>query len=241
MSARAPARSTVRGGGERAVAPNAAVARGQRGSRQRGERTRESIVQATLRVIAAQGVGGVTHRAVAREARVNLSLTTYYFVDLYDLVAAAFRDLMQRSQAELGLRWSQVLPRVKRDAARALRTRKGRGQLRDALAHQFVDFLHHKILHNRVDLATEHHFLFEGLVDPRLTELAELHRARLAAPIVRLCRLLGSDAAALDADLLLGTAMRLEYEALLVPPERYDVPRLRRAIRRVLGWILKLS
>ena len=56
-----------------------------------------------------------------------------------------------------------------------------------------------------------------------------------------MCRLLGSDAPTLDADLLLGTAMRLEYEALLVPPERYDVPRLRRAIRRVLGWILKLS
>lgn len=236
MSARTPAR-----GGADAADAAIGVARGQRGSRQRGERTRESIVRATLRVIAAQGVGGVTHRAVAREARVNLSLTTYYFVDLYDLLAAAFRDLMQRSQAELGLRWSQVLPRVRRDAASALRTRKGRAQLRDALARQFVDFLHHKILHNRVDLAAEHHFLFEGLVDPRLSELAELHRARLAAPIVRMCRLLGSDAPTLDADLLLGTAMRLEYEALLVPPERYDVPRLRRAIRRVLGWILKLS
>lgn len=236
MSARTPAR-----GGADAADAAIGVARGQRGSRQRGERTRESIVRATLRVIAAQGVGGVTHRAVAREARVNLSLTTYYFVDLYDLLAAAFRDLMQRSQAELGLRWSQVLPRIKRDAAAALRTRKGRAQLRDALARQFVDFLHHKILHNRVDLAAEHHFLFEGLVDPRLSELAELHRARLAAPIVRMCRLLGSDAPTLDADLLLGTAMRLEYEALLVPPERYDVPRLRRAIRRVLGWILKLS
>ncbi|HQW64530.1 MAG TPA: TetR family transcriptional regulator [Pseudomonadota bacterium] len=236
MSARTPAR-----GGADAADAAIGVARGQRGSRQRGERTRESIVRATLRVIAAQGVGGVTHRAVAREARVNLSLTTYYFVDLYDLLAAAFRDLMQRSQAELGLRWSQVLPRIKRDAAAGLRTRKGRAQLRDALARQFVDFLHHKILHNRVDLAAEHHFLFEGLVDPRLSELAELHRARLAAPIVRMCRLLGSDAPTLDADLLLGTAMRLEYEALLVPPERYDVPRLRRAIRRVLGWILKLS
>ncbi|HQX25832.1 MAG TPA: TetR family transcriptional regulator [Pseudomonadota bacterium] len=236
MSARTPAR-----GGADAADAAIGVARGLRGSRQRGERTRESIVRATLRVIAAQGVGGVTHRAVAREARVNLSLTTYYFVDLYDLLAAAFRDLMQRSQAELGLRWSQVLPRIKRDAAAALRTRKGRAQLRDALARQFVDFLHHKILHNRVDLAAEHHFLFEGLVDPRLSELAELHRARLAAPIVRMCRLLGSDAPTLDADLLLGTAMRLEYEALLVPPERYDVPRLRRAIRRVLGWILKLS
>jgi len=236
VSARTPAR-----GGADAADAAIGVARGQRGSRQRGERTRESIVRATLRVIAAQGVGGVTHRAVAREARVNLSLTTYYFVDLYDLLAAAFRDLMQRSQAELGLRWSQVLPRIKRDAAAALRTRKGRAQLRDALARQFVDFLHHKILHNRVDLAAEHHFLFEGLVDPRLSELAELHRARLAAPIVRMCRLLGSDAPTLDADLLLGTAMRLEYEALLVPPERYDVPRLRRAIRRVLGWILKLS
>ena len=37
------------------------------GRRARGERRREEIIAATLRVVERDGVAGVTHRAVARE------------------------------------------------------------------------------------------------------------------------------------------------------------------------------
>ena len=40
----------------------------RRGTRPRGEQTRQKILEATLRVIARDGVRGTTHRAVAREA-----------------------------------------------------------------------------------------------------------------------------------------------------------------------------
>ena len=40
---------------------------------------RREILEATLRVIGEGGVNSVTHRAVAREARVALASTTYYF------------------------------------------------------------------------------------------------------------------------------------------------------------------
>ncbi|MEX1141516.1 MAG: TetR family transcriptional regulator [Thermoleophilaceae bacterium] len=45
----------------------------------KGERRREEILRATLRVIGAHGTDSVTHRAVAKEAGVPLSATTYYF------------------------------------------------------------------------------------------------------------------------------------------------------------------
>ena len=54
----------------------------RRGTRPKGEKTRQKILAATLRVIASEGVRGTTHRVIAKEAGVQLSLTTYYFKDL---------------------------------------------------------------------------------------------------------------------------------------------------------------
>jgi DNA-binding transcriptional regulator YbjK len=61
----------------------------RRGTRTRGGQTRQKILDATLRVIAREGVRGTTHRAIASEADVQLSLTTYYFKDLNEMETMA--------------------------------------------------------------------------------------------------------------------------------------------------------
>lgn len=58
------------------------------GRRARGEKKRRTIVEATLRVIERDGVAGVTHRSVAREAGVPTTAPTYYFATLDDLLIA---------------------------------------------------------------------------------------------------------------------------------------------------------
>ena len=69
---------------------------------QKGERRREEILRATLRVIGAHGADAVTHRAVAAEAGVPLSATTYYFASLDDLAAAAGQALADEWAAHAG-------------------------------------------------------------------------------------------------------------------------------------------
>lgn len=59
------------------------------GRRARGRRRREEIIAATLRVVERDGVAGVTHRTVAREADVPASSAVYYFATLDDLLVAA--------------------------------------------------------------------------------------------------------------------------------------------------------
>lgn len=59
------------------------------GRRARGLRRREEIIDATLRVVERDGIAGVTHRAVAREADVPASSAVYYFATLDDLLVAA--------------------------------------------------------------------------------------------------------------------------------------------------------
>jgi len=58
------------------------------GRRARGEKKRRVIIEATLRVIERDGVAGVTHRSVAREAGVPTTAPTYYFATLDDLLIA---------------------------------------------------------------------------------------------------------------------------------------------------------
>ncbi|WP_367134115.1 TetR/AcrR family transcriptional regulator [Saccharothrix sp. HUAS TT1] len=58
------------------------------GRRARGDRRRRAVLEAALRVVERDGVAGVSHRAVAREAGVPTTSTTYYFATLDDLLVA---------------------------------------------------------------------------------------------------------------------------------------------------------
>lgn len=55
----------------------------------RGERRRADLIDATLTVIERDGVGGVSHRAVAKVAGVSPSAAIHHFSTLDDLLVAA--------------------------------------------------------------------------------------------------------------------------------------------------------
>ncbi|MCC8249110.1 TetR/AcrR family transcriptional regulator [Saccharothrix luteola] len=76
------------------------------GRRVRGDRRRREILAATLRVVARDGVAGVSHRSVAREAGVPTTSTTYYYATLDDLLIATLTwsaDEMAASFREVAL------------------------------------------------------------------------------------------------------------------------------------------
>ncbi|GGY56499.1 TetR/AcrR family transcriptional regulator [Streptomyces omiyaensis] len=54
---------------------------------------RERIVDAALRVVRRDGIGGLSHRTVAAEADVPLGSTTYHFGSLDELLVAALRKV----------------------------------------------------------------------------------------------------------------------------------------------------
>lgn len=56
----------------------------------RGQETRARINRATLQIIKRDGMRGVRHRAVAKEAEVPLGATTYHFNNIEDLIVSAF-------------------------------------------------------------------------------------------------------------------------------------------------------
>ena len=62
----------------------------------RGDATRTRVLEAVLRLLAREGPGQITHRAVAREAGVSLSATTYYFESKSEMLHHAFRHHIDR-------------------------------------------------------------------------------------------------------------------------------------------------
>ncbi len=64
------------------------------GRRAKGERRRQALIEATVRVIQRDGASGVTHRTVAREAGVPNTAATYYFDSVDALLTAALVSCM---------------------------------------------------------------------------------------------------------------------------------------------------
>lgn len=210
----------------------------RRGTRPRGEQTRTKILAATLRVIARDGVRGTTHRAIAKEARVQLSLTTYYFKDLNELLSLAFRSFMDRDYGEMTKQWKKAFRYLDQFSADDLATAETRQRIIDYCTKRVVDHLRHGLTEHPEGLAVEHHFFYEALNDPRLTELSALHRRRLLQPMIRFCEYFNAEDPETDASLLFGTITRLEYEALPLAPDGIDYRSIRNEIRRIVGWIV---
>lgn len=210
----------------------------RRGTRPRGEQTRQKILEATLRVIARDGVRGTTHRAVAREADVQLSLTTYYFRDLNELISLAFRMFMDRDYGTLARQWKRAFRYLDQFSAEDLASPDVRQRIVDYCTKRIVDHIRHGLAEHPEGLAVEHHFFYEAFNDPQLTELSARHRKRLLQPVVRFCEYFNTNDPETDAHLLFGTITRLEYEALPATPDDVDYKSIRNEIRRMVGWIV---
>ena len=78
---------------------------GRKASRQGSEQRRQLILDAAMRIVVRDGVRGVRHRAVAAEAGVPLSATTYYFKDIDDLLNDTFAQYVERSAAFMAKLW----------------------------------------------------------------------------------------------------------------------------------------
>ena len=78
----------------------------------RGDSKRTQILKATVSVIARSGTGAVTHRDVAKEAKVALASTTYYFKSKSDLLFSTFEYLAEREIIELNSGVNEIPSRL---------------------------------------------------------------------------------------------------------------------------------
>jgi len=189
---------------------------------QKGERRSEEILRATLRVIGARGADAVTHRAVAREAGVPLSATTYYF--------SSKEDLLERALLLAAREETERLERLVLDLAPSALSA---GEWAAAVSAQLAGDLD--------DDPAKHVALFElGLEAARTpalrAELARWQEANLRLAEVG-CRAVGSDEPELDARLVVATLTGLLLEQLGSERKDFETGVLRPALERLFGQL----
>ena len=209
--------------------------------RSKGEQTRLGILEGALRVIASDGLRGVTHRSVAAEAGVQLSLTTYYFRDINALIEEAFELFCDRSRPTNEQIWEGIFAYLDRFSAGDLRRASVREEITEALSTRATEILVEGVTGNPAGLRVEQVFFSSVLQSPSLRELAASHRKSLLVPLVEICRRFNRQDPELDGELLLDTITRLEYEALLLEPADIDRDHIRKLLRRQIGWALGLK
>ncbi len=210
---------------------NAAV----KSRRAKGEQTRREILEAALRLIVRNGHNSVTHRAVAAEAGVNLSLTTYYFKDLKDLIAQSFELYRSKVEHEVESTWEKLLQYMQDAPAETLLERQ---QLRDHLTKFATDYVCDMIRHRPSGLVLEMTFFYDLHLDPEMRASAVQLRRRFESGFEVFCERLGSPVPQADAALLLGALQRLEYFGLTTGEVNRD--EIYAQFKRLLTCIMEL-
>ena len=208
-----------------AQAANAVVAsvqyQGRKTSRQGSEQRRQAILDASMRIIVRDGVRAVRHRAVAAEASVPLSATTYYFKDIDDLITDTFAQFVERSAGFMADFWGSVQGLVETLVSRLDGSTEVRQQVADEIAEFATQYIQSQLQERREHLIAERAFLLESLLNPRLYGLAQAHRQILLQGVTHFFEILGSSRPQEDGELLTALILQMEYRGLLdgVEPE----------------------
>lgn len=188
---------------------------GRKPSRQGSEQRRQDILDAAMRIVVRDGVRAVRHRAVAAEAGVPLSATTYYFKDIDDLLTDTFAQYVERSAAYMAKLWANHEGVLREMVAAGEGNGEARLQLADDIARFTADYIHRQLVNRREHLMAEQAFRQEALLNPRLALLVRSHQQILLQGTFQLFQVLGSPEPQQDAQVLTAIIGRMEYQGLL--------------------------
>lgn len=188
---------------------------GRKTARQGSEQRRQQILDAAMRIIVRDGVRGVRHRAVAAEAGVPLSATTYYFKDIEDLLTDTFAQYVERSAAYMAKLWASSEVVLRQLLAQGDGSPEARARLADEVARMMADYVSRQ-LHTRRDfIMAEQAFRQEALLCPRLAELVSAHEQILLHGARQMLQVVGSRQPEQDAQMLTAIIEQMEYQGLL--------------------------
>jgi DNA-binding transcriptional regulator YbjK len=218
------------------VSPATAGGEPTRQRRREGQRRRQQIIDATLQVIAREGVRAVRHRAVAAEAGVPLGATTYYFSDIGQLLRDSFTQFAHQRSAAV----NEVIRAIAAGLGDIGAAPVDPGRL-EALADQAAGVLADYVLGQagaRDDRAIELAFRHEARRDPGLWALIRAQERQFAAGIEALLAQIGSTDPAADAQITLAVIYRLEAEAAFAGLDSGELRRVvSRHVRHLLGLV----
>ncbi|MBV1775939.1 hypothetical protein KSF73_09445 [Burkholderiaceae bacterium DAT-1] len=210
--------------------------------RAKGEKSRQTILDAALVSIAKLGLHNVTHRVIAAEADVPLSLTTYFFKSLTDLIEQAFDHFTAQVESDHERVFKAMADYLAQYAPQQFNDESVRTAIKLNFTDILTDFLTSITIEHPTGIAVELNFLYLYRLEPALRVKAEAHRARLVSSIASILRPLSTDAAQaeIDAELVLCIMHRLEFDCLN-SANTMSTDRLRTHVGRQISHIIDMT
>lgn len=211
---------------------------GRKTSRAGSEQRRKAILEAALRIVVRDGVRGVRHRAVAKEADVPLSATTYYFKDISDLITDTFTLFVEVGAEKYHSFWNEAEGALA-EALHQLKTSSDRhSETHSVVLDLVVHYLRSQLLGHRDYLLAEQAFRLECLGNDNLKTIAVRHSEYFLVDLTRMFTEIDSKAPARDAAVMMELILAAEYKGLMLPAGVFDEQETRRFIGRGLQHML---
>ena len=208
---------------------------GRKTSRAGSEQRRRLILEASLRIVIREGVRGIRHRAVAKEANVPLAATTYYFKDIQELINDTF-TLYAEQALDVVNQFSMRLyePISGGEGKSFLEAISNASGMLEVIADNMTQYAIEQITEHREALVAEQAFRYEAILNPHLRKLGQVHKQALMQKLTDLMNLIQSPNPAADANIVIAVLHRIEYEGLLVDPKDLNREEIRATLLRQL-------
>jgi DNA-binding transcriptional regulator YbjK len=215
---------------------------GRKTSRAGSEQRRRLILEAALRIVIREGVRGVRHRAVAKEAEVPVAATTYNFKAFQELINDTF-TLYAEQSLDVVNQFSMRLyePITGGEGKSFVEAMANAENMSEIIADNMTQYVVEQITQHREALIAEQAFRYEAILNPHLRKLGQVHKVALMQKLTDLLGIMQSPNPGADATIVISVLHRIEYEGLLVEPEDLDQESIRATLSRQLSLILNSS
>jgi len=200
-----------------------------------GAKKKLRILEATLRLIVKEGIRGVKHRAIAKEAGVSLSSTTYYFKDIHDLISDAFTYFANKE-----LESSEQLRTNSLDAVNNIKKSAQLGS-KEILTEVISVFVQQHISQQvkQVDRRIlEYAFQDEALHNKNLAKMMAIMQESNLRMIDEFFRSLGSKEPLSDAHITLASIRHIEYLLIIDKRQSVDDPEIKKMVGSMVNKLL---
>ena len=208
--------------------------------RSKGEITREKILIAAIEVLALNGIKGTTHRAIASHADLQLSLTTYYFKDIQELIHQAFRLNSNRILSRTGTILKEAIVVITTVEKKELRKTAVKEKLCQQLSEITTGHIIANIKQHAISLAVEQLMLTEIQLTPQLRSLIQEHELTQLVPYQQLCQFFNKVNPELDAKIMYTLFSQLQY-GQLTTLINIDNKLIGQTTHRIFTWVMALK
>lgn len=211
---------------------------GRKAARAKSEHRRREILEAALRIVAREGIRGVKHRAVAKEASVPLASTTYYFKDIEELISDAFMLFAEKSLKVLDQFYNELNKLISAyDINQIVNNREVFDKFINDLSDMGVAYIKAQVTFRKEDLLAEMAFLLEAVRDERLKPLARDYRKIWYSRLIDFLKVTNTPAPKEDAMFIISSVQGLLYEGVVSDGE-IDEARTRALLKRAIHILM---